>query len=411
MEKIIIQLKRVELIGLYMLFFFLPFLKVPKNIGLFLFILGALSWRLLDKNIRWRKPDTFELLLILFVLISAISTLLNWPFPKGISGFKDSLTITAIGLIVYNFRFQSSQITNLVNLFLFGAVIGLGYGYYEYHMGISKYFEYKNMSVAETATITAIALAISISVILDSTATIELKKKMIYGALSILFFSCLVAMGNRSGLLGFSLFFLYLLLFGKKNYKLYLSAVILVGLTATVIFLSNEKFSSRISHIFSTEISMESGFKFNSNDTHRFNHWELAVAQFKLEDNKLFGIGPRNFPSIDIAALNEKSEDLNLKKFTHLHAHNMYLNKLVEEGIFGLAILAILLGYSLLKIWQSQILRNDWITTTGLAAIIIPMIAGIFYAPYIREVAWVSFLFIALAANKNNNQTLNQRLN
>ena len=69
-EKVIIFLRQMEMTGVYLLIFFLPFLKVPKNIGIVLFIIGAIGWRIADKSIKLRRPDTFECILLTIFFIA-----------------------------------------------------------------------------------------------------------------------------------------------------------------------------------------------------------------------------------------------------------------------------------------------------------------------------------------------------
>ncbi|MBN4082048.1 hypothetical protein JYT10_00910, partial [Beggiatoa alba] len=159
-----------------------------------------------------------------------------------------------------------------------------------------------------------------------------------------------------------------------------------------------EKFKSRIKHIISTKISINSDNMFSQNDAFRFKHWELSIAQYKYSDKKLFGVGPRNHPSIDIEELSRRSTSFHSEPFEKPHAHNMYLTKLSEEGLLGLTILILLLVFSLSKLYSHRKQNKDpqWLFIAGFGALVIPCIAGIFYAPYRREVAWVSILFIAL---------------
>lgn len=398
MPKYLSRIRQIEVLGLYGMIFFLPFLKVPKNISLVVFILAALGVRVIYSRISWRRPDTFELLLIFFALTAAVSTILNWPFEKGISGFKDSAIIATVGLIIYSSRLSHRQIKTIAWLFLSGVTIGLSVGFYEYYIGVNPYFEFRRMMVAETSTITSIALAITIGMVLDTTSTIGFKEKIISCLLGLVFFLCLILMGNRSGLFGIMAFFFCVFLMNIKNIKFYIVIIALASLASISLALMSDKLMPRINHIFSTKIELGSTLKFNSNDSYRFQHWQLSIAQHELGEKKFFGIGPRNFKSIDIELLNKKSDSLNMQDFEHLHAHNMYLTKLAEEGLMGLLSLLLLLGFILKKLLFDYKKHGpiNWETISGWGALIIPMTAGIFYSPYYRETALVSILFMTL---------------
>ena len=401
LNKYIERFKQLELAGLYTLFFFLPFLKVPKNIGVVLFIFGGLCWRLIDKSVKLRKPDTYEILLGLFVLSAVISTAINWPLPKGINGLKDSFNIAVIGVLIYNNIYSNYQKKLLIWLFITGVIISLCIGYYEFHAGRNPLFEFRNMMVAETSIITGVTLAVVIGILLDSASDFGLKEKMVLLIIGLFLFCCLFLMGNRSGLLGFLCFLSVVFVLNIKNIKLYLSCIF-IGLLMFVIFINADgKTRGRIHHLFSTEISISNFNKFTPNDQFRFRYWKLSLAQFEFGDKKIFGIGPRNYYSISVDKLHEKSNIFQMENFKKPHAHNMYLTKLCEEGLFGLITMLFISGFVIKNIYTYKKEGNqvNWLFIANFGAVMIPFIAGFFYAPYRREVAWVSILFLSLFLN------------
>jgi len=257
------------------------------------------------------------------------------------------------------------------------------------------------MMVAETSIITGITLSGVIGVLLDTGFGYTRKEKAVLAAVAVALFCCLVLMGNRSGLLGFFVFMGFVWVVHFKNLKLYLYLGLVGLLVPAVLMVSSGKFKNRVDHLFSTRIALDTETVFTENDYKRFTYWELSWAQFAYGGKKLFGMGPRNYPSISVEALHKESSEVPLVTYDKPHAHNMYLTKLCEEGAVGLTVMLLLMGLVLLNLLRCKKQGSyfDWRFTACLGALIIPATAGFFYAPYRREVAWVSILFISLFMN------------
>lgn len=405
-EKLIIYLRHVEITGLYMLFFFLPFLKVPKNIGIALFIIGAIGWRIAARNIKIRKPDLFESLLLSILLIAMFSTIANWPFPKGINGLKDTLNIVLIGWFLYISRYSRKQLKTLLWVIVCGSFIGLLIGFSEWKSGISAYFDFRSMMVAETSIITGMVLAALLGVIFDSVSECKSVERILAIFFAILFLLCMFLMGNRSGLLGFGVFFSLLVLKFIANKKtLVVVGVLLISFLASSYIFTSGKSHNRVEHLLSTRLDINNlnTESMSRNDQFRFAYWRLAIAQATQGNDFLLGIGPRNFGSIDYHNFSFKTPLFEGERLVNpVHAHNMYLTKLVEEGVLGLCALLLFWCYVAWVLFKSRpkVSQVHWLWVACLGAIIIPFIAGVFYAPYRREVAWVSMMFIGLAANQ-----------
>lgn len=404
-EKVVLAFRKIELIGFYLLVFFLPFLKVPKNLGIILLILGGVLWRLLDTSTKFRKPDIFEWLLFGIVGIAMISTFVNWPFPKGVSGFKDTLSFAMIVFIAKNNFYSSRQIKTLFWLLVAGTTIGLAWGFSEWQSGLAHRWEFRRMMVAETSIIVGIVTAALLGVLYAGKEFFNSRERVIATILIIAFLICMLFMGNRSGLLGFLVFFSLLIISQFRN-RMSLILVSLVALSAVTLMLvlSATGFKGTVDHLVSTRINLQS-LSYESlslNDQYRVDYWRLGIEQARQGDNSLFGVGPRNFRSIDANTLSFDPPLANAYKLnTPVHAHNLYITKLAEEGIAGLFMLLALFTYVLFLLWKfrPQGKSIHWLWVACFGAIIIPFVAGTFYAPYRREVAWVSMIFIGLALN------------
>ncbi len=404
-EKAVLVLKNAELTGFYLLVFFLPFLKVPKNFGIILLILGGVAWRLLDKSEKFRNPDVFEWLLIGIVGIAMVSTLVNWPLPKGINGLNDTLKFAMIAFIAKNNFYSPKQIKTLFWLFIAGIAIGLIWGFVEWQSGIAIRWEFRRMMVAETSIILGVATAILLGGVYSGQEFFCKREHIIATVLIVAFLACMLFIGNRSGLLGFLVFFALLVVSQfRKRMSLILISLIGVSAVASLLVFSATGFKGTADHLFSTRINLQS-FSYESlsfNDQVRFDYWRLGFEEVRQGESLFFGVGPRNFRSIEVDTLNFNPPIANAHRLTApVHAHNLYITKLAEEGIAGLLMLSGFFVYVLYQLYKFRP-RGEyvpWLWVACLGAIIIPFVAGTFYAPFRREVAWVTMIFVGLALN------------
>jgi len=403
--KIVTVLKNTELTGFYLLIFFLPFLKVPKNFGIVLFILGGIAWRLLDKSEKFRNPDVFEWLLMGIVGIAIVSTVVNWPFPKGINGLNDTFKFAMIVFFAKNNFYSPKQVKTLFWLFVAGITVGLAWGFVEWQSGIAMRWELRRMMVAETSIILGIVISVLLGGLYSGQKFFCKREHIIAAVLIVAFLACMLFMGNRSGLLGFLVFFVVLIVSQfRERMSLILVSLAGVSVVASMLIFSATGFKGTVDHLFSTRINLLS-FSYDSlsnNDKYRFDYWRLGFEQVRQSESLLFGIGPRNFRAIEVDALNFDPPIANAHRLnTPVHAHNLYITKLVEEGIAGLLMLSGFFIYVLYQLYKFRP-RGEyvhWLWVACLGAIIIPFVAGTFYAPFRREVAWVTMIFVGLALN------------
>lgn len=403
-DKKISYCENIKYAGICIIFFFLPFLKVAKNVGIGLIIIGAVVSWVLNRPFQFRKPDIFEWLLLFISSICLASTVVNWPLENSISGLRDTLNFTIIAFFVYNFVFSEKQLRFLLWTVVAGAVIGLILGFIDWKISGLPLFEFRNMMVAETSVITSIMTAVLIGVLYDSRSAFKKFELVITIILLPFFFSCLALMGNRSGLLGLIFFFaLYFLMFLKHKKTIIMLGVITVSILILVVLYTfgESKMNDRINHLFAnfTQNQFSNSEQIIRNG--RFDYWRIAWAQALSGEKRYLGVGPRNFKSIDIDKF-DFDPPLIVKRIRPCHAHNHYLTKLCEEGIIGLFALLTFFGYTvwiLLKAIKTKYTEH-WTWAACLGALVISNGGGIFYAPFRREVAWVTIFFIALAANQ-----------
>ncbi|HEX4798214.1 MAG TPA: hypothetical protein VFV04_02895 [Burkholderiales bacterium] len=90
------------------------------------------------------------------------------------------------------------------------------------------------------------------------------------------------------------------------------------------------------------------------------------------------------------------------------HAHNMFLNKLVEEGIFGLiAMLAFFVfpARALFRDWRADRWKN-WLWLSGMGALVVPVVSGSVNTPWYNEHALLAMIVLALYLSSRNPENL-----
>jgi len=141
----------------------------------------------------------------------------------------------------------------------------------------------------------------------------------------------------------------------------------------------------------------------DESDSERISHWRVGIAQVTQGNTLLFGVGPRNFSGITLGKLHF-DKPLNFTRNTLTHAHNMFLNKLVEEGIFGLiAILAFFLfpARALVRDWRADRWKT-WLWLSSMGALVVPIVSGSFGTPWYNEHALLAMVIFAMYLSSRN---------
>jgi O-antigen ligase len=150
--------------------------------------------------------------------------------------------------------------------------------------------------------------------------------------------------------------------------------------------------------------------RIRNSDEERMQIWQLPVAKLKTGDDLVWGIGPRNYESLEFADFVKNSPQLSkIKNFNH--AHNLFLTQLIEQGIIGLLTMLtffLLVFMKILAIWRSSPARTiGWPWYAGFAGFSIPLIAGMFNTPFYQEHAMLSMIMIGMmyCLHRNNNES------
>lgn len=392
------KLSQIELYLLTALLFFLPTAETPKNILLALYVLVWLIHRLVAGDWRPRRPDIVETTLMLMLAASLASTLINLPYPNGFKGFVDSLKFIAIFWCLYRGGYSETQHRYFAYSIAFGVLIGLIYGVVEVRQGLRPVLEFHSAGI-----VTQSSIYLGISLIMATgllSANLHGNKEgmpasVFWGACALIMTLGLFFMASRGSILAVLITVAAMLLV-TKQLKL-LAAASLVAATAMAVALTTpnifdqHRLLPRLENLVTAE-------HLTDNDATRFDNWRIAVKQVAEGDTLWFGVGPMNFSNINRTQFHFDPPLRIPPEMGHTHAHNMFLNKLAEEGVLGLAAFMffyLLMVVALMRDWRTgQFLR--WQTIGAFGAIAVPSVAGSFNAPFYQEHAILAMMLLAI---------------
>ncbi len=402
------RIGRLEFPLLCMLLVVLPILEAPKNLALALFILIRVARAIAERTFSLRSPEPVELAVLGLIVAAAASTFVNWPFANGDKGLKDVLSYSIVFLIVYRERYTHAQKYLLAVMAAAGVTVGLIWGVVEVMQGKRSMLELHSVGfVTHSSIYVGVVLVMAMGMALFARDDLSAGDKVrrihegrYWWAIAALLMLGLFAMASRGGILATGIALLLALSLLKRRDLWIAVSLLVVVCVATVSMLPNV-FDQR--RIVSRVTQMTFQQELPESDSIRVSIWRVAIAQLTQGNTLLFGVGPRNFSGIELGKLHF-DEPLNLPGNRLTHAHNLFLNKLVEEGIFGLlAMLAFFIfpARALVRDWRADRWKN-WLWLSGMGALAVPIVSGFFGTPWYNEHALLAMIILALYLSSRN---------
>jgi O-antigen ligase len=216
-------------------------------------------------------------------------------------------------------------------------------------------------------------------------------------------------MGSRAGVITIltGVMLLFISFLGNRRVIIFLGAVLLtlVLVLAGISKYMNDSFiSSRIDKYSYYYQIIKNGSATNSpltiSNRVRWDYIRVAWAQITQNKNILFGSGPGTFGNIKIEELKFASPLLEYKKnwSRPSHAHNEYLNRLVEQGLLGIGMhifFLIYLGICLFRS-RSKTGRVYWQWVACLGFLNTAVVAGLFNTVLTNELAWQAMMLTGI---------------
>jgi O-antigen ligase len=389
------QLDRAQFALLGALLFVLPILEGPKNILLVLLLLvGVAGW--VARGAPLSRPDGFEWVLIALLAASLFSTAMNWPFENAGKGAKDVFFQVMAALLAYRARYAAGQLRTLGQLAVLGTVIGVVAGVVLVALGRNVLLELHSVGVAtHSALYIAIVTMVALGLFLDPGESRKSIKWALLAAMAILLFG-LAGTASRGAMLAFAVAML-LQLVATRHWRAVGTLALMTCVAAAAVFTAPDVFQQR-RLVEKIEHSLQGG-PISESDRLRLAMWRIAVEQTRQGGTWLAGVGPRNYASIDVEKLRFDPPLGVSTKGELRHAHNLFLTKLAEEGVPGLAALVALFAAVVLALGRGLRAGGDkeWLWTAILGATVIAIVAGFFNTPFYQEHALLSMLLFGLA--------------
>ncbi|BAV34962.1 hypothetical protein SCL_2685 [Sulfuricaulis limicola] len=388
---------KLELFLLCLLLFVLPTMESPKTLALSLYVAVWLGRRASWPALARFRPDRIELALLAVLAAGVISTAVNWPFPDGSKGVLDVLRYVILFWCIYRAGYSEPQLRLAGYALALGVLTGLGYGVLEVMQGTRGQLEFHSAGVVtQSAIYLGMAAIAGIGFVVAGLQNRETPGRRLWFWITatIVMIIGLFAMGSRGAMMAFVGIVLLLLIVINQRRFWYAALVVLAVAAASVVVLPSSFNASR------AWLKLEQTLTHKTMapaDLERAHVWRVALAHLQRGEHLWFGVGPKNFHSIDADAV-PLPEPLRPAGFRLTHAHNMFLNKLVEEGIFGLA--ALLLFFGLVAAALIRGARaggcHRWTWIAGVGALLMPAIAGSFNTPFQQEHAMLAMALMAM---------------
>jgi O-antigen ligase len=399
------RLYRYELIFLSLLVLVLPSLEALKTTFWFIYVCLFLAVRFRSGELKLLPVQLPNIVISLFLLATLVSTVINWPFENGVKGFFDEVRYASLFLCLYNGGYSEKELRRIALLIVVGVIGGLGYGLVEFLIGVRPEMQFHSAGiVTQSAIYLGIAIIITTGLILDKDRHSARYLKYLVAAwfIQVIF---LVYMGSRGSLLAVSLVLglVAIMNFRMKAIISFVSvfAIILLGAGLLLTKFPDNVVSKFLAFQYSAE-------RIQNSDAERIQIWRLPLAKLKAGDDLIWGVGPRNYESLEHSNIVRNSPELSkIQNFNH--AHNLFLTQLIEQGIIGLLAMLFFFITVLLKIlaiWRREDAgRHEWPWYAGLAGFTIPLLAGMFNTPYYQEHAMLSMLAIGMMFCLDRNAT------
>jgi len=403
------KLYKYEIGLLSLLVLVLPSLEALKTFFWFSYLCVFLIRRFQNGSLSLMPKQPANIAVTLYLSITLISTLVNWPFDNGFKGFLDEFRFLTLFLCLYSAGYTAAEYRRIALLVIVGVLAGLLYGLVEFLLGMRTDFQFHSAGILTQSSIyLGIAIILNTGLLLNPEKDSSRTRLFLKTALLIQIIA-LVYIGSRGSMLAVTLTLVFIAFL-----KLNISTLIawFAGLTVSIVLVAmliqmfpDNKFSRDIIQQYSINRIQES-------DNQRIGAWKIAFAKLQQGEDLVWGVGPRNYTAINEMDFVRQNENLSQIKM-YGHAHNIFLTQLIEQGIMGLLAMGFfffLILQKIFSIWRSEMSHTPgWAWYGGIGGLTVPLIAGLFNTPFYQEHAMLAMVVIGMmfastgyASNKND---------
>lgn len=357
-------LKKIEAICLLALIFFLPLLEAPKNLFWLLFVV---FW-VINHRKTWveQKWDHWDSIFLLWIASGYIVAIFSGLKGHEFSGAHDLLRYGVIVWFLKRSDYTQELIEKIIWMTIASTLITLIFGFYqlwgthETHALQLHSVGHVNHSAIYVLLVFGLAYSFFLSYF---TQWQTFTKLLVFGSLLLFVFGLLVSSSRAALGIFVVLFFLLSGIFSFFYYKkqqinaFNFKKVMLFILPILLVFSI---------FVFSPKTEIYNKIKGTASVNKVLNGRELVwpTAWVTFRAFPLFGIGMDNYGLIQKPQVVEwaKTHHVDFDPNTYLnpgHAHNLYLNTLVERGVFGLSALLLVLISWFIALIQDFIKMNQ----------------------------------------------------
>jgi O-antigen ligase len=344
----------IQLVLLSLMLISLPSIEAPKNIFLVFFVSVAAFYQIKTADIN--SISKWDFIFITFILTALLSSIFAGLSPGSEwGGFQVVLTYIMTGWLISRSPFTKKQIAYLFIITILSTLPALFWGLTEY-LYLHTEIDLKLHSVGHVN-----HSAIYLTIIFGSTVGLGISlwddlnkfQKGVFLALSGILYASLILSRSRAAVgVGFILAVLLVMLL-SKNARNIIYSLVLIAIAALLAFLLNAE-------VIQKQIGLQNNHNFLAD---RDLVWNVPLEASRLYP--LLGIGMNNWKKIKLEDLKESVEKRNetFKEGNYIlkvgHAHNLYLQTLLEKGILGaLALFIFMFG------WLEQLRSSFYINKT-----------------------------------------------
>jgi O-antigen ligase len=416
-----VWLNHLTLLGLCIVAFAMPTSESVKWAGVFLFGMGTLVCRIMDRRFGWRKPDGFEWVLLVIWSVALVSTLVNWPLPNGVSGLKRGSMVLAIGWLVYTNAYSEKQLKGVLSAVMGGVMLGLVLSAHQLFTGQNPYLEFASMpNLNRSAIYHVLSLFVMLGMLMDSRRIFSKRSRILIACCFVIGVGSLFVMGSRGALLGFISGMVLLAVFvvhGRKAW-LTLTACIVGSILALAIISAvwdNPILKGKLAKFTHYYHDLKDGGNLSDvitpSEKVRYDYIRIAWAQITQKEKMFLGSGPSTFKYIDVESLTLDKPLLMYQKNPGWdkpsHAHNEYLTRWVNGGLVGLGTHLLFLFYIGIRLWVSRKQKGgvhwQWVACVGFLAT--AGVSGMFNTVLTNEMGWLSMIIVGATMNWYKRQT------
>ena len=373
--------------GLAALALVLPSFEAPKNLllaGLALYAV-TIGRHALARSVK--GADAIEWALFAMLGATALSIIWNWKLLSPGSAFKDVATQALVCWVAYRLLPTGRGMRRVGAAICLGTVLGLVYGAWEALQGKHPLFEFHVVGAAPRSAIyLGIATFVGIGLLVFPTEKGWSPKRMLLMFAVIGMFVAIWLMGSRGGVLALiiALAIVASTLGGLR--RLFVAVAALLASCLVAFTLPNAFVQDRLLQKVRT---MFVEYSLPGSDSERVSVWKATIAKIHSGQDLIFGVGPERFRQVfDHTALSNFG-----------HAHNLFLNKLLEEGVLGMCALLAFFVVIALRLYKGAA-RGEitWLWIAAVGALVIPIVGGSFNSPFMKAHALLSMMVLGMWA-------------